>query len=71
MAKLCNLLDELPELDKRVYALRLLTSVDVSSLNDRDFDSWIGLLLDSVDLLDQTAFDLNILSRSLSDSATE
>ena len=71
MAKLSNLLDELPELDKRVYALRLLTSVDVSSLNDRDFNSWIGLLFDSVDLLDQTAFDLNILSRSLSDSATE
>lgn len=71
MAKLCNLLDELPELDKRVYALRLLTSVDVSSLNDRDFNSWIGLLFDSVDLLDQTAFDLNILSRSLSESATE
>lgn len=70
MAKLCNLLDELPELDKRVYALRLLTSVDVSSLNDRDFNSWIGLLFDSVDLLDQTAFYLNTLSHALSDSAT-
>lgn len=70
MAKLCNLLDELPELDKRVYALRLLTSVDVSSLNDRDFNSWIGLLFDSVDLLDQTAFDINTLSHALSDSAT-
>lgn len=70
MAKLCNLLDELPELDKRVYALRLLTSVDVSSLNDRDFNSWIGLLFDSVDLLDQTAFDLNTLSHAFSDSAT-
>lgn len=70
MAKLCNLLDELPELDKRVYALRLLTSVDVSSLNDRDFNSWIELLFDSVDLLDQTAFDLNTLSHTLSDSET-
>lgn len=70
MAKLCNLLDELPELDKRVYALRLLTYVDVSSLNERDFNSWIGLLFDSVDLLDQTAHDLNTLSRGLIDSAT-
>lgn len=70
MAKLCNLHDELRELDKRVYALSLLTSVDVSSLNDRDFNSWNGLLFDCVDLLEQTAFDLNTLSHALSDSVT-
>lgn len=67
MAKLCDLHDELLELDKRVYALSLLASVDVSSLDDRDFNSWNGLLFDSVDLLEQTAFDLNTLFNALSE----
>ena len=71
MVKLCNLLDQLPELDKRVYALRLLTDVDLNSLNDRDFNSWVGMLFDSVALLEQTASELNFLSRSFSDSATK
>ena len=66
MAKLCNLLDELPELDKRVYALRLLSDVDVSNLSDTDFNSWLGLLLDSIDLLSQTAFDMRTLAKGLS-----
>lgn len=67
MAKLCNLLDELRELDKRVYALELLSEVDVTTLDENKFNSWIGLLFDSIDLLSQTASDLNTLSHALSE----
>lgn len=67
MDKLCNLLDELRELDKRVYALELLSEVDVTTLDENKFNSWIGLLFDSIDLLSQTAFDLNTLSHALSE----
>ena len=67
MDKLCNLLDELRELDKRVYALELLSEVDVTTLDENKFNSWIGLLFDSIDLLSQTASDLNTLSHALSE----
>ena len=39
MDKLCNLLDELRELDKRVYALELLSEVDVTTLDENKFNS--------------------------------
>ena len=68
MAKLCELLDELPELDKRVYALKLLDAVDIFSLTPQELDSWIGLFHDSFDLLEQTAFDLRTLAANLSNS---
>ena len=66
MAKLCNLGDQLSELDKRVFGLQLLRDIDVSALNESEFNSWLGLLYDSVDLLWQTAADLRILYSSLS-----
>lgn len=68
MAKLCELLDELPELDKRVYALKLLDAVDIFSLTPQELNSWIGLFHDSLDLLEQTAFDLRTLAANLSNS---
>lgn len=70
MVKLCNLLDQIPELEKRVYALELLSEVDVTSLDENKFKSWIGLLFDSIDLLSQTSTDIRILGNSLSDPAT-
>lgn len=70
MAKLRNLLDQIPELEKRVYALELLSEVDVTSLDENKFNSWIGLLFDSIDLLSQTSTDIRILGNSLSDPAT-
>lgn len=66
MHNLINLLDEIPELDKCVYSLRLLYEVDISSLNDRDFNSWLGLLYDSIELLSQTANNMNSFGNSLS-----
>ena len=69
MAKLCDLLDQIPKLEKRVYALELLSEVDVTSLDDNKLNSWIGLLFDSIDLLRQTSTDIRILGDSLSDSA--
>lgn len=68
MAKLCELLDELPELDKRVYALKLLDAVDIFSLTPQELNLWIGLFHDSFDLLEQTAFDLRTLAANLSNS---
>ena len=65
MAKLCNLLDEIPELDKRVYAVRLLVDQDVSQLDDREFNCWLGLLLDSVSLLEQSASDVRRIASAL------
>lgn len=65
MAKLCNLLDELPELDKRVLALVLLDEVDITSLTPHELNAWVGLLHDSVDLLSQTVLDLRILADNL------
>lgn len=70
MPKLCNLLDQIPELEKRVYALELLSEVDVTSLDENKFNSWISLLFDSIDLLSQTSTDIRILGNSLSDPAT-
>lgn len=66
MVKLCDLVDELCNLEKRVFALELLSEVDIKTLNDREFNSWVGLLFDSVDLLSQTCSDLRILGDSLS-----
>lgn len=68
MAKLCNLLDQISELEKRVYALELLSEVDVTTLDDDKFNSWIGLLLDSINLLSQTASDIRVLGKSLSEN---
>lgn len=66
MVKLCDLVDELCNLEKRVFALELLSEVDIKTLNDREFNSWVGLLFDSVDLLSKTCSDLRILGDSLS-----
>lgn len=68
MAKLCNLLDQISELEKRVYALELLSEVDVTTLDDDKFNSWIGLLLDSINLLSQTSSDIRVLGKSLSEN---
>lgn len=68
MAKLCNLLDQIPELEKRVYALELLSEVDVITLDDDKLNSWIGLLFDSINLLSQTVSDIRVLGKSLSEN---
>ena len=68
MAKLCNLLDQIPELEKGVYALELLSEVDVTTLDDDKFNSWIGLLFDSIHLLSQTVTDIRVLGKSLSEN---
>ena len=65
MAKLCNLLDEVPELEKRVYALRLLADVDFSSLTQSDSRNWLGLFLDCVDLLDRTTNDIRMFADAI------
>ena len=66
--KIAPLMDEVPELRKRVFALQLLDSVDLKTLDDEDFISWVGLLHDCVDLLDQTSIDFRILCCSLEKS---
>lgn len=63
--KFAPLMDEVPELRKRVFALQLLDTVDLKTLDDEEFNSWVGLLHDCVDLLDQTSIDLRILASSL------
>lgn len=63
--KIAPLMDEVPELRKRVFALQLLDNVDLKTLDDEDFNSWVGLLHDCVDLLDQTSIDFRILASSL------
>ncbi len=68
MSAITDLQDQIPELNKRVMALQLLTEVDVSGLESEKFNSWLGLLFDSIDLLDQVRFDLNTFSKRLSDS---
>ncbi len=66
MTKLVNFLDEIPELDKRVYALKLLSDVDVVNLSNTDFNSWLGLLYDSIELLDQSVAGMRTLAEGLS-----
>lgn len=69
--KISPLMDEISELRKRVFALQLLDQVDIMSLDADDHNSWVGLLHDSVDLLDQCAIDIRILSASLEKSINE
>ena len=69
--KIAPLMDEVPELRKRVFALQLLDGVELKTLDDEDFNSWVGLLHDCVDLLDQTSIDFRILCSSLEKSINE
>ena len=68
-----DIADTLCEIEKRIFALKLLGEVEINS-QFKDFNSWIGLLCDSIDLLDQYVFDLrtavNHHSSVLSDDPT-
>lgn len=49
--------DSLCELEKRVFALELIAEHEISQ-QSKEFNSWLGLLFDSIDLLDQALIDL-------------
>lgn len=69
--KISPLMDQIPELRKRVFALELLDEVDLKTLDDEEFNSWVGLFHDSIDALHQCAFDIRTLSASLEKSIKE
>ena len=49
--------DTMCELEKRVFALQVIAEHEIG-LQSKEFNSWLGLLFDSIDLLDQAFFDL-------------
>lgn len=69
--KIAPLMDTLPELGKKVYALQLLTSVDYESL-DKDYKNfWMGLLYDCVEVLDSTYNEVCSIASTLDDQIKE
>ena len=69
--KIAPLMDILPELRKKVYALQLLTSVDYESL-DKDYKNfWMGLLYDCVEVLDSTSIEVCTIASTLEDQIKE
>lgn len=65
--KLLELADEVPELEKRVFGLEILSEIDVRSLSSRELDNWYGLLFDTVGLLQQSVSDMRTLARLISE----
>lgn len=51
--------DSMCELEKRVFALKLIAEHEIGR-QSKEFNSWLGLLFDSIDLLDQALIDLKI-----------
>lgn len=65
--KLLQFADEVPELEKRVFGLEILSEIDVRSLSSRELDNWYGLLFDTVGLLQQSVSDMRTLARLISE----
>lgn len=65
--KLLEFADEVPELEKRVFGLQILSEIDVRSLSSRELDNWYGLLFDTVGLLQQSVSDMRTLARLISE----
>lgn len=65
--KLLAFADEVPELEKRVFGLEILSEIDVRSLSSRELDNWYGLLFDTVSLLQQSVSDMRTLARLISE----
>lgn len=65
--KLLEFADEVPELEKRVFGLQILSEIDVRSLSSRELDNWYGLLFDTVGLLQQSVSDMRSLARLISE----
>lgn len=65
--KLLEFADEVPELEKRVFGLEILSEIDVRSLSSRELDNWYGLLFDTVGLLQQSVSDMRTLARLISE----
>ncbi len=51
--------DTMCELEKRVFALELIAEHEITR-QSTEFNSWLGLLFDSIDLLHQSFIDLKI-----------
>lgn len=66
-AKLLEFADEVPELEKRVFGLEILSEIDVRSLTSRELDNWYGLLFDTVSLLQQSVSDMRTLACLISE----
>ena len=69
--KIAPLMDVLPELRKKVYALQLLTSVDYESLDKDSKNFWMGLLYDCVEVLDSTSIEVCTIASTLEDQIKE
>lgn len=53
--------DQIPELVKHVYCLKLLSQVSFFELSGDDKNSWLGMFFDTVDLLEQSCSDMKAL----------
>lgn len=69
--RIAPLMDIIPELRKKVYALQLLTSVDYESLDKDCKNFWMGLLFDCVEVLDSTSNEVSIIANALEDQIKE
>lgn len=71
MKKVLPFLDEIPELEKRVFTLQLLDDLDITSLTPNELNCFVGVFHDTVSLLKQSVSDLYTLSNILTGSSDE
>lgn len=71
MNQVIPFLDEIPELEKRVFILELLDGLDYSSLSQNELSCFFDVFHDTVSLLKQSVSDLYTLSNILTGSSDE
>ena len=71
MKKVLPFLDEIPELEKHVFILKLLDELDITSLTPNELNCFVGVFHDTVCLLETSVSDLYTLSGILTHSSDE